>query len=149
MFPVSDRHLKAVKDRVLLAREVDILDLKTRRIQSDIGWKEKAAEEMDIIIDDKTDSESDLEDANDEKIEAHKNIKLLKTKRMRLAKMIAQELFPGGFSYKYPTSTGKLEIPSMEQEGDKSAITVMKDAIEEEKQLKKRKNKKKTYDDEF
>lgn len=37
----------------------------------------------------------------------------------------------------------------MEQEGENSAITVMKDAIEEEKQLKKRKNKKKTYDDEF
>ena len=51
MFPVSEKYLRAVKERVNLAREVDKQELKQRRTQSEIGWMKKHADEMDMIID--------------------------------------------------------------------------------------------------
>ena len=42
-----------------LVREVDALDLKLRKEKSEIGWLEKTAEEMDIVL-------SDVEDEREE-----------------------------------------------------------------------------------
>lgn len=51
LFPVSDRYLSAVRQRVDLAREVDVQELKLKRAQNEIGWMKKTAEEMDMVID--------------------------------------------------------------------------------------------------
>lgn len=51
MFPISERFLGAVKERVNLARDLDKEELKLRRTQSEEGWMKKHAEEMDMIID--------------------------------------------------------------------------------------------------
>lgn len=51
LFPISERFLGAVKERVNLARELDKEELKLRRTQSEEGWMKKHAEEMDMIID--------------------------------------------------------------------------------------------------
>ncbi|RZC39427.1 ATP-dependent RNA helicase DDX24 [Asbolus verrucosus] len=52
VFPVDDSYLKAVKERVNLARELDKLELEVRKGNSEVGWLQKTAEEMDIIVDD-------------------------------------------------------------------------------------------------
>lgn len=52
MFPVDDHLLIAVKERVNLAREIDKLQLTTLRDRTKKGWFEKAAKEMDILVDD-------------------------------------------------------------------------------------------------
>lgn len=52
MFPISSSLLKAVKQRVSLARELDQLELATRRSNSEIGWFRKALKEMDMLLDD-------------------------------------------------------------------------------------------------
>jgi hypothetical protein len=39
------------KERVSLAREIDLLELKSRKITSSAGWIEKAAMDMDIVLD--------------------------------------------------------------------------------------------------
>lgn len=52
LFPVQENILTAVKDRVNLARELDKLELRVRKSNSEMGWIKKAANEMDIILDD-------------------------------------------------------------------------------------------------
>lgn len=42
----------AVKERVNLARELDKLQLQVRKANSEAGWLQKAAEDMDIIVED-------------------------------------------------------------------------------------------------
>lgn len=51
-FPIEDEYLNAVKQRVNLAREIDKFQLNIRKSSSEEGWLKKAAEEMDIIVDD-------------------------------------------------------------------------------------------------
>ncbi|CAG9838438.1 unnamed protein product [Diabrotica balteata] len=51
-FPVQDNYLNAVKKRIDLARELDKLQLNVKKANSENGWLQKAAEDMDIIIDD-------------------------------------------------------------------------------------------------
>lgn len=50
-FPVIDRLLIAVKERVDIAREIDNLELKCKRNNVHKGWLQKAVEDMDIILD--------------------------------------------------------------------------------------------------
>ena len=54
-FPVEDRLLVAVKERVDVAREIDKLDLNCRKENSRKGWLQKAAKEMDLLLDDDDD----------------------------------------------------------------------------------------------
>lgn len=49
-FPVVDRLLIAVKERVDIAREIDKLELKCRRDNSQKGWLRKAVEDMDLVL---------------------------------------------------------------------------------------------------
>lgn len=50
-FPVELKFLNSVKERIKLARELDKLELRTKKANSESGWLQKAAQEMDIIID--------------------------------------------------------------------------------------------------
>lgn len=50
MFPVVDKLLVAVKERVDIAREIDKLELKCRRDNSQKGWLRKAIEDMDLVL---------------------------------------------------------------------------------------------------
>lgn len=52
MFPIQQNYLDAVKQRVNLARELDKLQLQVRKANSESGWFQKAAKEMDIVVDD-------------------------------------------------------------------------------------------------
>lgn len=51
-FPVDLRLLKEAKERVKLAREIDRISLGLKKERSQIGWIEKNAEEMDLLLDD-------------------------------------------------------------------------------------------------
>lgn len=52
LFPIQTRLLEAVKERVNLARQLDKLDLHVKKATSESGWLQKAAEDMDIVVDD-------------------------------------------------------------------------------------------------
>lgn len=150
IFPVSDRHLQVVKERVDLARDVDKLELKNKRTSSEIGWMKKTAEEMDMIIDGFEEGGSELSDDEDAfQIERNKNVSQLNSKRIQLATLLQKPLFPRGFSFKYPTASGKLDIPKMQfsegqsEQGNNSAVKALKKSIEEIKLAKRQRNKKK------
>ncbi|KAJ8870649.1 hypothetical protein PR048_029672 [Dryococelus australis] len=54
-FPIAEGYMAAVKERVLLARDLDRLELSSRRSSAAAGWLQKAAREMDILLDDDDD----------------------------------------------------------------------------------------------
>uniref|UniRef100_A0A1B0CEF3 RNA helicase n=2 Tax=Lutzomyia longipalpis TaxID=7200 RepID=A0A1B0CEF3_LUTLO len=130
VFPVTQRYLAAVKERVNLAREVDEMDLRERRTQKETGWREKAARELEVLI---TDSESDDEGKQTKQRHAIEK-KYLKEKRNQLNKLLSTPLFPKGYSYKYPTAGGQLEMPTL---GGQDAVKVMKEAIQRGKESSK------------
>lgn len=54
-FPVIDKLLIAIKERVDVAREIDKLELRCRRKNTQKNWLRKAAEDMDIVVEDDVD----------------------------------------------------------------------------------------------
>ncbi|XP_013119538.2 ATP-dependent RNA helicase ddx24 [Stomoxys calcitrans] len=152
LFPVSDRYLAAVRERVDLAREVDVQELKLKRVQSEIGWMKKTAEEMDMVIDGYND-ESGGSDQDEDAfiIEKRRNRIHLANVRHQLKSLLAKPIFPRGFSFKYPTASGGLQMPEISSgpkvaanaEKPNSAVKAMQEAIEDMKKAKKMRNKKK------
>ncbi|XP_063629455.1 uncharacterized protein LOC134800828 [Cydia splendana] len=116
-FPVPPLGLDSLKTLVNTARELDALLLKRRRAAQAIGWREKAAREMDMIVDDDDAPVKDL----DPGIE-----KAVKIKQKQLNTMLARPVVPKGFSFKYPT----LNEPTALLGTQDNALQVMKKALE-------------------
>ena len=95
---------------IQVARELDKLLLSTKKEKVEKNWFKKAAEEMDIEL-----SDDDLEDDESMRIEARK--KEMKrsgdtaAKQAELSALLATPIVQAGFSGKYPTMTGRLELP--------------------------------------
>ncbi|CAL7938624.1 unnamed protein product [Xylocopa violacea] len=130
-FPVVDRLLIAVKERVDIAREIDKLELKCRRDNSQKGWLRKAVEDMDLVLDeDEEELASEVKETADLKHQ-------LKIKKRQLESLMSKPLFPKGFSGKYPD----LNIEYKLNEGNQKAVDIMKKVIEEIPKKKKERNK--------
>ncbi|XP_023304092.2 ATP-dependent RNA helicase DDX24 [Lucilia cuprina] len=143
LFPVSERYLNAVKERVNLAREVDKQELKLKRTQTELGWMKKHAEEMDMVIEGFNDDEGSDQDEDPFIIEKRRNRVQLDAVRAELKTLLSTPIFPRGFSFKYPSVNTQLTDMSGENIDEaQSAVKVMKDAIEDMKQAKKMRNKK-------
>ncbi|EDW09941.1 ATP-dependent RNA helicase DDX24 [Drosophila mojavensis] len=144
LFPISERFLGAVKERVNLARELDKEELKLRRTQSEEGWMKKHAEEMDMIIDGYNDESGSDQDEDAFIIERRRNRLHVDTVRAQLSALLSRPIFPKGFSFKYPTSTGQLpEGTDIASSDSRSAVETMKAAIEDMKLAKQQRNKRK------
>ncbi|XP_065367377.1 ATP-dependent RNA helicase DDX24 [Calliphora vicina] len=146
LFPVSERYLNAVKERVNLAREVDKQELKLKRTQTELGWMKKHAEEMDMVIEGFNDESGSDQDEDPYIIEKRRNRVQLDGVRSELKTLLSRPIFPRGFSFKYPGVNGQLQMTQMSGDNNDeapSAVQVMKDAIEDLKQAKKMRNKKK------
>ncbi|XP_076681119.1 ATP-dependent RNA helicase DDX24 isoform X2 [Andrena cerasifolii] len=131
VFPVVDRLLIAVKERVNVAREIDKLELKCRRDNSQKGWLRKAVEDMDLFLEE---DEEELELETKEMADLRHQLKI---KNRHLASLLSKPLFPKGFSGKYLDANIELEIV----EDNEKAVDVMKKAIEEIPKKKKEKSK--------
>ncbi|KAJ2941225.1 hypothetical protein O0L34_g3420 [Tuta absoluta] len=128
-FPIPLSALAPFKDIVSKAREIDALELKRRRTAAAVGWREKVAKDMDILLDD-----DDVPAAQvDTSIE-----KAVKVKRRELERLLQRPMFPKGFSFKYPT----LNDPSALVWSDDNALQVMKKSLNSgELKREKRKSK--------
>ncbi|XP_045483510.1 ATP-dependent RNA helicase DDX24 [Harmonia axyridis] len=118
-FPVEQNYLNAVKERVNLAREVDKLQLQVRKTSAEIGWFEKAAKEMDIIIDNVS-LKHDSEDRS-------KCKKLYDIKKKLLASLLEKPIFPKGAIRNYASMNLSLDNNS---ESKENAIDTMKKSME-------------------
>ncbi|BFG06305.1 ATP-dependent RNA helicase DDX24 [Drosophila madeirensis] len=139
LFPISERFLSGVRERVNLARDLDKEELKLKRVQSERGWMKKHAEEMDMIIDGYNDESGSDQDEDPFVIERRRNRLHVETVRAQLHSLLAQPLFPRGFSFKYPNS----ENADVNTSHTTSAVETMKAAIEDQKLAKKQRNKRK------
>ncbi|EDW36133.1 GL17630 [Drosophila persimilis] len=139
LFPISERFLAGVRERVNLARDLDKEELKLKRVQSERGWMKKHAEEMDMIIDGYNDESGSDQDEDPFVIERRRNRVHVETVRAQLHSLLAQPLFPRGFSFKYPNS----ENADVTTSHTTSAVDTMKAAIEDQKLAKKQRNKRK------
>ncbi|KAJ8925473.1 hypothetical protein NQ315_009307 [Exocentrus adspersus] len=136
-FPVQGNYLKSVRQRVDLARELDKLQLQVKKTNSEAGWFQKAAEDMDIIVDDLYPFH--LSARRYDSKDAEQSKKLADLKRKQLTKLLSTPIFPKGFTGKYiwPSSdTG--EIPFQGELKKEKAIDVMKNVIETNKKQKGR-----------
>lgn len=137
--------MSAVKERVNLAREVDVMDLRATKESKEIGWLEKTAEEVDIMLDE-FEAHNEMDDDEDggrgsRKDDVAEKMKLIKLKKKELARMLQAPIFPRGYSYKYPTATGQLSVPLMGAAGKDGAVAVMRDAMDKDKVKEKGKAK--------
>ncbi|XP_048001275.1 ATP-dependent RNA helicase DDX24 [Leguminivora glycinivorella] len=128
-FPVPPLSLDSLKALVNTARQLDALLLKRKRAAQALGWREKAARDMDMIVDDDDAPVKELDPGLE---------KAVKVTQKQLNAMLARPVFPRGFSFKYPT----LNEPTALAETQDNALQVMKKALESgELKREKRKSK--------
>ncbi|XP_012232773.2 ATP-dependent RNA helicase DDX24 [Linepithema humile] len=128
IFPVIDNLLIAIKERVNVAREIDKLELRCRRENTQKSWLQKAKEEMDIILDDDDDNESSTESEETAALKRQ-----LKVKKHQLKSLLTKPVFPKGFSTKYLDTNVNVDLA---QNAEK-AIEVMKKVIDDSDKSKK------------
>lgn len=105
-FPVDLNMLKAVRNRVELARRLEAESHRARRSTYEDTWLQRAAREMEIDLDKRMLSNTDEKKRADTK-------RRLKAMQMQLSEMLKKPLFPSGFSGKYLTKQGTLELPKV------------------------------------
>ena len=115
-FPIDNSIFSSVKKRVQVARELDKLLLTTKKEDINKSWLKKTAEEADI--DYSEDSDEDCTQMKDEasfrlkEKEANKRKSSIDAKRYELKQLLCLPVTQYGFSGKYPTMTGQLQLPS-------------------------------------
>ncbi|KAJ9580890.1 hypothetical protein L9F63_023935, partial [Diploptera punctata] len=87
LFPVESNALSVAKKRVALAREVDRLELVSRRSTSETGWFRKALADMDMLVD-----EDDVPRQLDDD-ECSRNRKLVTVKKKQLDALVSKPVF--------------------------------------------------------
>lgn len=105
-FPVDLNMLKAVHKRVELARRLEAESHRVRRSTYEDTWLQRAAKEMEIDLDKRMLSNTDEKKRADTK-------RRLKAMQLQLSEMLKKPLFPSGFSGKYLTKQGTLELPKV------------------------------------
>nr|CAD7438202.1 unnamed protein product [Timema bartmani] len=129
-FPVDETYIPAVKERVLLSREVDKLELSSRRSNSEMGWFKKAMDEMDLFLD-----ETDLPKRVNEGISTDGK-RLAGIKRKQLTALLAKPIFPKGFSAQYPSLPGRKKML-----GGENAVEILQASLGKKKSKKIKKPK--------
>lgn len=125
-FPVDDQVLSAVKVRVNTARQLDKLLLASKKEEVEKNWFKKAAKEADLEYSDDSanDSENEFTQARSRQ-KANQKSKIT-AKKAELSQLLALPLHHQTYSGKYPTMSGKLQLPSEFKTtgsvGEKSAV---------------------------
>uniref|UniRef100_A0A336M2Q6 ATP-dependent RNA helicase n=1 Tax=Culicoides sonorensis TaxID=179676 RepID=A0A336M2Q6_CULSO len=137
LYPTVSKFVSIARERVVLAREVEKIDLKLRRNANEDNWLETAAKEAELGSD-SSDQDSDEEDFK--KRDRNRTKSTLREKSLRLAQLLANPMFVN--TTKYPTGV----LPGTKQKAtdNESAVSVIKQSVADHKEWKnnrKRKNK--------
>ena len=115
LFPIDSGLFIAGKWRVQVARELDKLRLEARKKDVSKSWWKKAAEEAELEVSDmdNSDEDDDLEDKSGTAAAKAKASKVrIAAKQTELDALLSTPLTDQRFSGKYPTKSGKLEMPA-------------------------------------
>ncbi|KAG8272341.1 ATP-dependent RNA helicase ddx24 [Homalodisca vitripennis] len=129
-FPIVSGLMEAVKLRVNLAREIDGMQLEYKRATSKVSWVQKAAEEMDLLLD-----EDEMPDKVNDRTSAIIKRKI-EVKMKQLKMLLKKSLTNHTFSYIYPSLNNAVENFKSEQ----SAIEAVRSATEDNQKKRKRRN---------
>uniref|UniRef100_A0A1B6F8Y5 ATP-dependent RNA helicase n=1 Tax=Cuerna arida TaxID=1464854 RepID=A0A1B6F8Y5_9HEMI len=127
-FPIVSGLMEAVKLRVNLAREIDGMQLEYKRATSKVSWVQKAAEEMDLLLD-----EDEMPDKVNDRTAAIIKRKI-EVKMKQLKMLVTKSLASRTFSYMYPS----LNTAAGNFKSEQSAIEVVRSAAEDNQKKRKR-----------
>ncbi|XP_060536730.1 ATP-dependent RNA helicase DDX24 [Cylas formicarius] len=123
LFPVEDKYLNAVKKIVNIARELDKIQLQVRKANSEEGWLQKAAHDMDIVVDGIL-KKYDLDETRHQR-------KGAEMKRKHLSSLLSKPIFPKGFTGKFSVVSGQESFPISGMTQNKgSAIDAVRDSTQ-------------------
>ncbi|XP_076801447.1 ATP-dependent RNA helicase DDX24-like [Clavelina lepadiformis] len=104
LYMINESYMAAVKKRVNVAREIDKMAHKQKKVRLHNDWFTKNAEAMDLALDeDVIIDTTDAQDISDQ----------INSKRQQLAALQKKPIFPKGFSGKFITQRGELFLPSL------------------------------------
>uniref|UniRef100_A0A182T9Z8 ATP-dependent RNA helicase n=1 Tax=Anopheles maculatus TaxID=74869 RepID=A0A182T9Z8_9DIPT len=136
LYPTAERAMKQVKERVLLARQIERMDLQQRRETSSRSWEDQLAKEF------RSDSEVDSEQEDMRRMEQTKRKRQFKAKRLELSQLLAKPIVADRLEMHYPSlNIGAMQSQTMEK--DQSAISLVRKAEEQRILEKKQRNNKK------
>ena len=92
------------------ARELDKLKLGARKKEVEKSWWKRAAEEAELVLSESEGEEAEEERGGKTKVKAVERQRIAQ-KQAELDALLDVPLTSMGFSGKYPTKTGKLEMP--------------------------------------
>ncbi|MED6234882.1 hypothetical protein ATANTOWER_006272 [Ataeniobius toweri] len=118
VFPVENRCMEAIKERVNLARKIEKIEFFNSKEKQHDSWFKQAAKALEVDLDDDLLMGSAREqDANSEQQ------KMVKGMKKHLKHLISQPIFKYVVKTKYPTKMGKLALANMSVAGMESALT--------------------------
>jgi len=123
-FPIQAEFMSEVRARVTIARQIDIQQHRLMKKKKQSDWFIQAAEEADIILDDEFNDDDDDDDGGgqDKATEKRKLTEL----QNRLSSMLGRSLMSNKHSAKYPTKTGKLSVPYLNEKSHDGALEVIR-----------------------
>ncbi|XP_076441282.1 ATP-dependent RNA helicase DDX24-like [Babylonia areolata] len=110
-FPVDADVLRTLKTHVDLAKKIDTEQHRLRKEEVNSNWMQKAADEMDIELDDDLLPQGDSNQRQQQKSK-------LKQQKLQLEQLLKQPVLPATFSGRYPTKAGHLVVPKTFTKGD-------------------------------
>ncbi|XP_022102555.1 ATP-dependent RNA helicase DDX24-like isoform X2 [Acanthaster planci] len=125
-FPVDHMYYSAVKERVDLARLIDLTNHRMEKKKHTNNWFIKAAKDLDVDLDE----DLILHDLGDAREQGQHERKLQHMKG-ELKSLLKRTIFPRGSSWLYPTAAGKLVSPLTL--GTSSALGVVKSKVDKRK----------------
>ncbi|VDI78144.1 ATP-dependent RNA helicase DDX24/MAK5 [Mytilus galloprovincialis] len=128
MIPVDYQMLPSLKQRLSLALKIDVTDYRFEKKKRQNNWFIKAANEMDIELDDRH-LLNDIGDSHEQSQHKHH----MKQLKQELNSLLHSTLTSKTFSGKYPTKTGKLMMPEESKKGSDAISSVKKDKKSQEK----------------
>ncbi|XP_047201041.1 ATP-dependent RNA helicase DDX24 [Girardinichthys multiradiatus] len=118
VFPLENRCMEAIKERVNLARKIEKIEFFNSKEKQHDSWFKQAAKALEVDLDDDLLMGSAREqDANSEQQ------KMVKGMKKHLKHLISQPIFKYVVKTKYPTKMGKLALANMSVAGMESALT--------------------------
>ncbi|ROL46599.1 ATP-dependent RNA helicase DDX24 [Anabarilius grahami] len=108
VFPVQEKCMAAIKERVNLARKIEKMEFFHSREQQHNSWVRQASEAMEIDVDDDL-----LMGGGKGEDEDREQQRLMKGLKKQLKHLISQPVFRNQMKTKYPTQMGKLHLPQL------------------------------------
>jgi len=132
VFPVELEKMGRVRERLNIARKLDKLLLDNRKQTAGDNWKQKTAEEADLVISDEDEEEVTYQGRK----KTSADIKNLVTQvRWQLQESLRTPLTQLGYGGAYPTMSGSVQTSEVTAKREEKAVEVLENNLQYTKKL--------------